>query len=118
MPKSLPPMQQNLAIAKARPWAAIARYLTKPILRYCWNGWWSLDARSLFRVVAAKGAAVGISRVPDGEMLGLGGYGIHEPLDSWPRVVPPVLLVPLLAFDAEAIAWVMAVAFMTAPWRS
>ena len=38
--------------------------------------------------------------VPDGEVLAPGSFGIPEPLEHWPRAVPDVLLVPLLAFDA------------------
>ena len=33
-------------------------------------------------------------------MLAPGAFGIHEPLDIWPRAMPDLLLVPLLAFDA------------------
>ena len=51
--------------------------------------------------VAGKGAALEFHRVPDGEILAPGAFGIHEPLDIWPRVVPALLLVPLLAFDAS-----------------
>ncbi|HKU65458.1 MAG TPA: 5-formyltetrahydrofolate cyclo-ligase [Rhizomicrobium sp.] len=50
--------------------------------------------------VAGKGLPLEFHRVPDGEVLAPGAFGIHEPLDSWPRVVPTHLLVPLLAFDA------------------
>ena len=39
--------------------------------------------------------------VPDGEVLAPGSFGIPEPLESWPRAVPDVLLVPLLAFDSS-----------------
>ena len=39
--------------------------------------------------------------VPDGEVLAPGSFGIPEPLAHWPRAVPQVLLVPLLAFDAH-----------------
>jgi 5-formyltetrahydrofolate cyclo-ligase len=39
--------------------------------------------------------------VPDGEVLEPGSFGIPEPLGHWPRAVPDVLLVPLLAFDAH-----------------
>lgn len=39
--------------------------------------------------------------VPDGEVLEPGSFGIPEPLGHWPRAVPDVLLVPLLAFDAQ-----------------
>ena len=34
------------------------------------------------------------------EVLAPGAFGIHEPLDIWPRATPQILLVPLLAFDA------------------
>jgi 5-formyltetrahydrofolate cyclo-ligase len=49
--------------------------------------------------VAGKGAALEFHRVPDGAVMAPGAFGIHEPLDSWPRVKPDLLLVPLLAFD-------------------
>ena len=39
--------------------------------------------------------------VPDGEVLEPGSFGIPEPLSHWPRAAPDVLLVPLLAFDAQ-----------------
>ena len=39
--------------------------------------------------------------VPDGEVLEPGSFGIPEPLSHWPRAVPQMLLVPLLAFDAH-----------------
>jgi 5-formyltetrahydrofolate cyclo-ligase len=51
--------------------------------------------------VAAKTMPLEFHRVPDGQVLGLGVFGIREPLDSWPRVVPALLLVPLLAFDGD-----------------
>ena len=51
--------------------------------------------------VVGKGAALQFHRVPDGEVLAPGAFGIHEPLDTWPRVAPQVLLVPLLAFDSK-----------------
>jgi len=51
--------------------------------------------------VAGKGAALEFHRVPDGEVLAPGTFGIHEPLEAWPRVMPTHLLVPLLAFDAR-----------------
>jgi 5-formyltetrahydrofolate cyclo-ligase len=50
--------------------------------------------------VAGKGLPLEFHRVPDGEVLAPGTFGVHEPLDIWPRVVPDLLLVPLLAFDA------------------
>ncbi|HVV28815.1 MAG TPA: 5-formyltetrahydrofolate cyclo-ligase [Rhizomicrobium sp.] len=49
--------------------------------------------------VAGRGLPLEFHRVPDGEVLAPGAFGIHEPLDTWPRVTPQVLLVPLLAFD-------------------
>jgi 5-formyltetrahydrofolate cyclo-ligase len=51
--------------------------------------------------IAGKGLPLEFHRVPDGEMLAPGALGIHEPSESWPRVVPAYLLVPLLAFDAS-----------------
>jgi 5-formyltetrahydrofolate cyclo-ligase len=50
--------------------------------------------------VAGKGLPLDFHRVPDGEVLAPGAFGIHEPLDTWPRATPDLLLVPLLAFDA------------------
>ena len=51
--------------------------------------------------VAGRGLPLEFHRVPDGEVLAPGAFGIHEPLDIWPRATPTVLLVPLLAFDAS-----------------
>jgi 5-formyltetrahydrofolate cyclo-ligase len=51
--------------------------------------------------VAGKGLPLDFHRVPDGEVLAPGAFGIHEPLDIWPRATPDMLLVPLLAFDAS-----------------
>lgn len=51
--------------------------------------------------VTGKGSPLEFHRVPDGEVLAPGAFGIHEPFDTWPRVTPGVLLVPLLAFDAS-----------------
>lgn len=51
--------------------------------------------------VAGKGRPLEFHRVPDGEVLAPGVFGIHEPLDIWPRAVPAILLVPLLAFDSS-----------------
>jgi 5-formyltetrahydrofolate cyclo-ligase len=50
--------------------------------------------------VAGKTLPLEFHRVPDGEMLAPGAFGIHEPMDFWPRAMPDILLVPLLAFDA------------------
>jgi len=49
--------------------------------------------------VAGKGLPLEFHRVPDGEVLAPGAFGIREPLDTWPRATPAMLLVPLLAFD-------------------
>jgi 5-formyltetrahydrofolate cyclo-ligase len=51
--------------------------------------------------VAGKGLPLDFHRMPDGEVLAPGAFGIHEPLDTWPRATPGMLLVPLLAFDAS-----------------
>jgi 5-formyltetrahydrofolate cyclo-ligase len=58
-----------------------------------------LGCHIAFPRVAAKGLPLEFHPVPDGEVLAPGAFGIHEPLNIWPRVVPQVLLVPLLAFD-------------------
>lgn len=51
--------------------------------------------------VTGKGLPLEFHRIPDGEVLAPGAFGIHEPLDIWPRAKPDMLLVPLLAFDAS-----------------
>jgi 5-formyltetrahydrofolate cyclo-ligase len=51
--------------------------------------------------VVGRGLPLEFHRVPDGEVLAPGAFGIHEPLDIWPRAVPDILLVPLLAFDSS-----------------
>ena len=51
--------------------------------------------------ITARDTALDFHIVPAGEILMPGSYGIPEPLAHWPRVVPGVLLVPLLAFDAR-----------------
>jgi 5-formyltetrahydrofolate cyclo-ligase len=58
-----------------------------------------LGCHIAFPRVAGKGSPLEFHRVPDGEVLAPGAFGIHEPLDIWPRAVPALLLVPLLAFD-------------------
>jgi 5-formyltetrahydrofolate cyclo-ligase len=60
-----------------------------------------LGCHIAFPRVAGKGLPLEFHRVPDGEVLAPGAFGIHEPLDTWPRVVPTLLLVPLLAFDSS-----------------
>jgi 5-formyltetrahydrofolate cyclo-ligase len=59
-----------------------------------------LGCHIAFPRVAGRGLPLEFHRVPDGEVLAPGAFGIHEPMDIWPRVVPQLLLVPLLAFDA------------------
>ena len=54
-----------------------------------------------FPRVTGKDQPLDFHHVPDGEVLEPGSFGIPEPLESWPRAVPDVLLVPLLAFDAS-----------------
>jgi 5-formyltetrahydrofolate cyclo-ligase len=58
-------------------------------------------AHIAFPRVTGKDQALEFHRIPDGEILHSGAYGIHEPLRHWPRAVPDVLLVPLLAFDDQ-----------------
>ncbi|MBV9548903.1 MAG: 5-formyltetrahydrofolate cyclo-ligase [Alphaproteobacteria bacterium] len=52
-----------------------------------------------FPRVVAKGAKLAFHRVPDGEMLRTGAWGIQEPAAHFPVAEPDLLLVPLLAFD-------------------
>ncbi|MEO8302432.1 MAG: 5-formyltetrahydrofolate cyclo-ligase [Rhizomicrobium sp.] len=61
----------------------------------------ALGCHIAFPRLAGKGLPLEFHRVPDGAMLAPGALGIHEPSETWPRVVPAVLLVPLLAFDAS-----------------
>jgi 5-formyltetrahydrofolate cyclo-ligase len=56
-------------------------------------------ARIAFPRIAAKHAALEFHRVPEDEILQPGAHGIGEPLAHWPRLVPDILLVPLLAYD-------------------
>jgi 5-formyltetrahydrofolate cyclo-ligase len=56
-------------------------------------------AHIAFPRVTAKDVALEFHLVPDGEILRPGTFGIHEPLEHWPRVTPDILLVPLLAYD-------------------
>ena len=59
----------------------------------------ALGCSIVYPRVAGKDAALQFHYVPDGEVLAPGAFGVHEPLDIWPRAVPDILLVPLLAFD-------------------
>jgi 5-formyltetrahydrofolate cyclo-ligase len=54
-----------------------------------------------FPRVTAKDAVLDFHLVPDGEILSPGRHGIHDPLAHWPKVMPGLLLVPLLAYDDE-----------------
>jgi 5-formyltetrahydrofolate cyclo-ligase len=54
-----------------------------------------------FPRVVTKDAPLEFHRVPDGDVLRAGAYGIAEPAAHFPRVKPELLLVPLLAFDAR-----------------
>ena len=51
--------------------------------------------------VTGRGLPLEFHRVPDGEVLAPGAFGIQEPLDIWPRATPNILLVPLIAFDSS-----------------
>jgi 5-formyltetrahydrofolate cyclo-ligase len=51
--------------------------------------------------IEAKGAALSFRRWRDGDALVDNHHGIAEPRDDADRVVPGVVLVPLLAFDAS-----------------
>ena len=54
-----------------------------------------------FPRVVRHDAALDFHIVPNGEILMPGRFGIPEPLAHWPHVMPQLLLVPLLAFDAR-----------------
>ena len=54
-----------------------------------------------FPRMVAKDAALEFHRIPDGEVLKPSLFGVHEPAAHWPAVTPHLLLVPLLAFDAD-----------------
>jgi 5-formyltetrahydrofolate cyclo-ligase len=60
-----------------------------------------LGSAIAFPRVVAKHAPLEFHHVPDGEVLEPGSFGIPEPLAAWPRAMPTLLLVPLLAFDAR-----------------
>ena len=51
--------------------------------------------------VVAKDAALDFHTVPAGQALRTGAYGIAEPAADFPRAVPGLLLVPLLAYDNQ-----------------
>jgi 5-formyltetrahydrofolate cyclo-ligase len=71
------------------------------------------DPHLLLERLRARGSTVAFPRVVGkdapldfhlpvaDESMQPGAYGIFEPLAHWPRAVPTVLFVPLLAFDAQ-----------------
>ena len=60
-----------------------------------------LGAHIAFPRMIAEKAGLEFHLVPDGEVLSPGRHGIHEPLAHWPKVIPQLLLVPLLAYDDQ-----------------
>jgi 5-formyltetrahydrofolate cyclo-ligase len=60
-----------------------------------------LGCQAAFPRVTARDQPLEFHHVPDGEVLEPGSFGIPEPLRHWPKARPALLLVPLLAFDAE-----------------
>jgi 5-formyltetrahydrofolate cyclo-ligase len=52
-------------------------------------------------VVVAKKSPLHFRAWRDGDALVVHPFGMHEPPESAPRVMPDALLVPLLAFDAK-----------------
>lgn len=79
------------------------------------SGFWpigsEIDLRPLLMALAARGHAVALPVVAgrdrplvfrawrEGDAMAEGQWGIREPLEDAPEVIPAVLLVPLLAFD-------------------
>lgn len=60
------------------------------------------EGRSLcLPAVMGRGTALAFRRWHPGEPLAAGAYGTWEPLADAPLVVPSLILVPLLAFDAR-----------------
>lgn len=60
-----------------------------------------LGCQAAFPRVTARDQPLEFHHVPEGEVLEPGSFGIPEPLKHWPKARPDLLLVPLLAFDAE-----------------
>ena len=60
-----------------------------------------LGCQAAFPRVTARDRPLEFHHVPEGEVLEPGSFGIPEPLQHWPKALPALLLVPLLAFDAE-----------------
>ena len=71
------------------------------------------DPSALLRALEARGAIGALPRVvakggmlsfhadTPGQEMALSAFGILEPHAHWPRLLPRILLVPLLAFDAK-----------------
>jgi 5-formyltetrahydrofolate cyclo-ligase len=60
-----------------------------------------LGCQAAFPRVTARDQPLEFHHVPDGDVLEPGSFGIPEPLKHWPKARPDLLLVPLLAFDAD-----------------
>ena len=60
-----------------------------------------LGCHIAFPRMVARDMPLEFHRVPDGEVLKPGAFGVHEPAAHWPVVMPHLLLVPLLAFDGD-----------------
>jgi 5-formyltetrahydrofolate cyclo-ligase len=60
-----------------------------------------MGCRISFPRIVARRDSLMFHSVPEGENLQPGNFGIHEPMDHWPQIVPDVVLVPMLAFDRE-----------------
>src|SRR6185295_17154395 len=51
--------------------------------------------------VVGKGKPLAFHRYEEGTALLPGVFGLSQPVQDWPEAVPDVLVVPLLAFDAQ-----------------
>lgn len=83
------------------------------VVSFYWPMGDEADPRALAAALAARGHALALPVVAgrrsplhfrawrDGDGLVVHRFGMHEPVPSAPRVVPDMLLVPLLAFDAR-----------------
>ena len=69
-------------------------------------------------VMQGKGLPLVFRAWSPGDAMGKVQWGIAEPLPDKPVLEPDVVLVPLLAFDARAIASATAAASTTARWRA
>ncbi|MBS0277156.1 MAG: 5-formyltetrahydrofolate cyclo-ligase [Proteobacteria bacterium] len=61
----------------------------------------SQNCELAFPRVVAKGEPLAFHRWQPGRVMAEGAYGIPEPSKDWPLAYPKILLVPLLAFDAN-----------------